>query len=99
MQFLGFIGSIISLIMLFAASAAPIPLYAHYADTLNLTKGDLSLTAVMYFIGTVTALIFCARISNYCGRKIAVYIVLFLGIIGCLSFIFINCTAFLMFAD
>lgn len=97
MQFLGFIGSIISLIMLFAASAAPIPLYAHYADTLNLTKGDLSLTAVMYFIGTVTALIFCARISNYCGRKIAVYIVLFLGIIGCLSFIFINCTAFLMF--
>ena len=92
MQFLGFIGSVISLIILFAASAAPIPLYANYTELLNLTKGQLSFTAVMYFIGTVIALIFLARISNFCGRKIAIYIVLFLGILGCLSFVFINST-------
>lgn len=95
MQFLGFIGSVISLIILFAASAAPIPLYANYTELLNLTKGQLSFTAVMYFIGTVIALIFLARISNFCGRKIAIYIVLFLGILGCLSFVFINSTEFL----
>lgn len=96
MQIWGFISSTISLIIIFAASAAPIPLYAHYADAMNLTKGQLSLTAVMYFVGTVIALVFLARISNYCGRKISIYIVLLLGIIGCLSFIFVNSIEFLL---
>ena len=95
-QSFGFFGSSLSLMVLFAASAAPIPLYAHYASMMGLTKGELSMTAVMYFIGTVIALVFCARISNYCGRKISIYLVLILGIMGCLSFIFINSTEFLL---
>ena len=96
MQIWGFISSTISLVIIFAASAAPIPLYAHYADAMNLTKGQLSLTAVMYFVSTVIALVFLARISNYYGRKISIYIVLLLGIIGCLSFIFVNSIEFLL---
>lgn len=85
---IGFIGASLSLFILFAASAAPIPLYEHFAQALNLTKGDLAMTSVMYFAGTIIALLFFARISNYWGRKKAIYLILILGILGCAAFIF-----------
>lgn len=94
---LGFIGSSLSLLILFAASAAPIPLYEHFAQNLNLTKGDLAMTSVMYFAGTIIALVFFARISNYIGRKKAIYLILVIGIVGCLAFIFANSEILIMF--
>lgn len=85
---IGFIGASLSLFILFASSAAPIPLYEHFAQTLNLSKGDLAMTSVLYFAGTIIALLFFARISNYWGRKKAIYLILVLGMLGCSAFIF-----------
>ena len=93
---LGFIGSSLSLLILFAASAAPIPLYEQFAQSLDLTKGDLAMTSVMYFAGTIIALVFFARISNYIGRKKAIYLTLVLGILGCVAFIFAHSEILIM---
>lgn len=48
---LGFIASIISLLMAFAGSATPIPLCDVYRRAEGLIYNDLSLTAVVYFTG------------------------------------------------
>ncbi len=85
---IGFLGASFSLLILFAVSAAAIPLYEYYAVSLNLSSGDLAMTSVMYFIGTIISLIFFARISNYWGRKRVIYMILCLSFIGCLLFIF-----------
>ncbi|MBM9614148.1 MFS transporter [Desulfobulbus rhabdoformis] len=69
MKYLGFISSSLSFIVLFAASATPIPLYDLYRRADGLSYSDLSLTAVVYFIGAITALLFMGRISNHLGRK------------------------------
>ncbi len=55
--------------MVFAASATPIPLYDIYRQADGLSYGDLALTAVVYFIGAITALLIFGRISNHLGRK------------------------------
>ncbi len=87
---IGFWGAVSSLLLLFAASAAAIPLYGEYARQFSLTTSDLALTSVYYFAGTVMALIVLARLSNHIGRKPAMYIVLLLGIAGCLLFMYIS---------
>jgi len=69
MKYLGFISSSLSFIVLFAASASPIQLYDLYRRADGLSYSDLSLTAVVYFIGAITALLFMGRISNHLGRK------------------------------
>ncbi len=71
---LGFLAGAISLIMAFAASATPIPLYDIYRRADGLTYGDLSLTAVVYFIGAITALLVFGRISNHLGRKPVIFL-------------------------
>jgi MFS family permease len=60
--------------MAFAASATPIPLYDIYRRVDGLTYSDLSLTAVVYFIGAITALLVLGRISNHLGRKPVVFL-------------------------
>lgn len=62
------------MVMMFAASATPIPLYDIYRRANGLTYNDLSLTAVVYFIGAITALLVLGRISNHVGRKPAVFL-------------------------
>lgn len=76
--------------MAFASSAAPIPLYDIYHRKNGVTYSDLSLTAVVYFIGAVTALLVFGRISNHLGRKISAFIVLFLSALSCLCLIYVN---------
>jgi MFS family permease len=66
---IGFIAATLSMLMAFAASATPIPLYDVYRRTEGLSYNDLSLTAVVYFIGAITALLFFGRISDHLGRK------------------------------
>lgn len=61
--------------MVFAASATPIPLYDIYRQSDGLTYNDLALTAVVYFIGAITALLIFGRISNHLGRKPVAYII------------------------
>lgn len=66
---IGFIAATLSMLMAFAASATPIPLYDVYRRAEGLTYSDLSLTAVVYFIGAISALLFFGRISDHLGRK------------------------------
>ncbi|MFL0196037.1 MFS transporter [Clostridium sp. WILCCON 0269] len=88
----GFIGATCSLAMVYAASSAPIPFYNTYRQTIGLTNGNLSMTAVAYFVGTVIALLMFARLSNYLGRRPVVLATLGLAAIGCLIFFFIHNT-------
>jgi len=72
---IGFFASTISFLMVFAASATPIPLYDIYRQEDGLTYNDLALTAVVYFIGAITALLIFGRISNHLGRKPVAFII------------------------
>ena len=87
---IGFIASIFVMIVIYAASSSPIPLYSTFQSNLGITKANLSLTAVAYFLGTVISLFFFGRISNYSGRRKTILVTIFTAILGCLSFIWIN---------
>lgn len=79
---IGFFAATFSFLMVFAASATPIPLYDIYRQDEGLTYNDLALTAVVYFIGAITALLIFGRISNYLGRKIVAFIIFGLSAIS-----------------
>ncbi|MCM2971405.1 hypothetical protein [Larsenimonas suaedae] len=68
-RWLGFWAASLSLMAVFAASATPIPLYALYQSAHGLSYADLSLTAVFYFVGAITALLVFGRVSNYVCLK------------------------------
>lgn len=89
-RIIGFIGATLSLAAIYAASSAPIPLYTTYRQILGLSNADLSLSSVLYFIGTVISLLFFARISNYIGRRPMVLSTLVLSAMGCLIFGLVN---------
>lgn len=79
-----FIAATLSFVAVFAASASPIPLYEIYHRTSGVTKSDLSLTAVAYFVAAVTALLVLGRLSNYLGRRVVSIVALVVTAIGCL---------------
>lgn len=85
-----FVGATASLLMAFAASATPIPLYDVYRRAEGLTYSDLSLTAVVYFVGAVSALLFFGRISNHLGRKPVTYIVFGLSAVASLILLHVD---------
>ena len=45
----GFIGGVLTLASVYAASSSPIPIFKIYAGNLALSHGFLSLTAAVYF--------------------------------------------------
>lgn len=77
-----FIFSSISLILIFAASASPIPTYGRLQEQYAISTETISLTAVCYFIGCIIALICLARLSNFLGRKRIAMTTVLLGIAG-----------------
>ena len=87
---LSFIAATLSMLMLCLASTAAIPFFATYQSLYNISNSILSLSTVLYFLGNVLSLIFLSRISNYLGRKPTLLLILFIGILGCGSFIFVN---------
>jgi len=78
------------MLITFAASATPIPLYDVYRRTEGLTYGDLSLTAVVYFIGAITALLVFGRISNHLGRKPVTFLAFGLAAAACIILLDVN---------
>ncbi len=80
----------LSLLLVFAASAAPIPLYDVYHRDFGVTYNALALTSVFYFVGAVSALIFLGRISNHLGRKPLALLVFSMAAISCLIFIYLH---------
>lgn len=85
-QLLGFTAASLSLTASFVAGGSPIPYYNLYAQQLGADNGLMSMVTVVYFCGTVLALLFLPRLTNYWGRKRAIYLTLALGIIACLLF-------------
>lgn len=83
---LGFIGAACSLAFVYAASAAPVPLYNTYRQTLGLNSSHLSLSAVAYFAGTLISLLIFARLSNYLGRRPVILATLATAAVGCFFF-------------
>jgi MFS family permease len=72
------------MVAVFAASAAPIPLYEIYRSSEGLSKADLSFTTVGYFVAAVTGLLLLGRLSNYLGRRIVSLVALAVTAAGCL---------------
>ena len=85
-RYISFSIASITLLMVFAASAAPIPLYNLYHRLYDVTYQQLALTSVVYFIGAVSALIFFGRLSNHIGRKPLALLVMTLAGSACLLF-------------
>ncbi|MDH2431398.1 MFS transporter [Pokkaliibacter sp. MBI-7] len=78
-----FIGASLSLLVVYAASATPIPLYGLYRAQDGLSYGDLSLSAVVYFVGAVTALLVLGRLSSHLGRRPLSLLALLLVVLAC----------------
>ena len=93
---IGFATATFSFAVIYMASAAPVPLFAIYRQTLDLTHSDLSYAAVAYFAGAVTALLMLARISDHFGRRIVIFINLLLAMFGCLIFLDLASSAMLL---
>ena len=87
---MGFFASTFSFLMVFAASATPIPLYDIYRQEDGLTYNDLALTAVVYFVGAITALLIFGRISNHMGRKPVAFLIFVLTAIATIILIDVN---------
>ncbi|MDW6001831.1 MFS transporter [Vibrio mangrovi] len=85
-----FLGSSLSLVIIFTASATPIPLYGTYRSVDGLTYGDLSLSAVVYFAGALISLLLFGRLSNFWGRKMVSMLSLLIAAIGCITLIFVH---------
>ena len=93
----GLVAGSIALVLIFAASAAPIPLYSQYCAMLGVPKSAFSIATVAYFVGTIGSLLVFARLSNFIGRKRAILIATAFSIAGCLSFALIANEALLYF--
>lgn len=73
-----------ALVVVFAASASPIPLFNLYRAEDGLTNADMALTVVAYFAGTILALLTLGRVANHIGRRSAALAVLLLLMAGAL---------------
>ncbi|MDA0138594.1 MFS transporter [Solirubrobacter deserti] len=80
----GFAGAAASLVVVFAASAAAIPLYEYYRRADGLTHADLAMTAVAYFLAVIVALLVFGRVSDHVGRRPAALVALALAAAGTL---------------
>lgn len=81
----GFGAAAVSLVAVFAASGAPIPLYERYRVADGLTTGDLSIAAVSYFVAVMIALVVFGRLSDHLGRRTVSLLAVALAAAGSLS--------------
>ncbi|MCP2132863.1 MFS transporter [Bradyrhizobium ottawaense] len=80
---LAFVSAVVSLVVSFAAAAAPIPLYNIYRAEDGFTNVGISIAVVAYAIGTIAALLGLGRLSNHLGRRLTAIISLSLVLLGC----------------
>ncbi|MEI2778460.1 MAG: MFS transporter [Tetrasphaera sp.] len=79
-----FVTAAASLVAVFAASSAPIPVFNIYRAEDGLTTADLSVSVVAYFGGTVVALLCLGRIANVVGSRPAALATLLVMLAACL---------------
>lgn len=87
---LGFATAAMSLVAVFAASGAPIPLYERYRAEAGLAAGDLSIAAVSYFIAVMIALVILGRLSDHLGRKTVSITAVLLATAGSLTLLHVS---------
>ena len=64
---LAFLSAVVSLVVSFAAAAAPIPLYNIYRAEDGFTNAGISMAVVAYAVGTIAALLVLGRMSKSSG--------------------------------
>ena len=82
---LAFLSAVVSLVVSFAAAAAPIPLYNIYRAEDGFTNAGISMAVVAYAVGTIAALLVLGRLSNHLGRRLTAIASLGLLLLGCLN--------------
>lgn len=88
-----FVAAALSLITVFAASGAPIPLYDRYRETESITTAGLALAAVSYFVAVLIALVVFGRLSNHLGRRPVALITVLLAGAGTASLLSVHSLA------
>lgn len=63
------VAATLTLVLAFAVSSSPVPLFTTYRRADGLTDGDFSLATVAYFAGTILALLVLGRLSTHLGRR------------------------------
>jgi MFS family permease len=81
---LAFLSAVVSLVVSFAAAAAPIPLYNTYRAEDGFTHFGISMAIVTYAVGTMAGLLVLGRLSNHLGRRLTAIASLGLLLLGCL---------------
>src|SRR5215469_9909112 len=81
---LAFLSAVVSLVVSFAAAAAPIPLYNIYRAEDGFTNFGISMAIVTYSVGTMAGLLVLGRLSNHLGRRLTAIASLGLLLLGCL---------------
>nr|WP_246401860.1 MFS transporter [Jiangella mangrovi] len=80
----------------FAASAAPIPLFNTYRAEDGFTNADISLAIVAYDLPTLAALLVLGQLSNHLGRRPTSIASLGLLLLGCLLLLNVHDTGALL---
>src|SRR3954466_7365712 len=81
---LAFLSAVVSLVVSFAAAAAPIPLYNIYRAEEGFTNFGISMAIVTYSVGAMAGLLVLGRLSNHLGRRLTAISSLGLLLLGCL---------------
>ena len=84
---LAFVAATCSLVLVFAGSGTPIPLFNLYRAEDGITNADLAIVSVAYFIAAATSLLVLGRLSNHLGRKPVALAGLILAALACLILI------------
>ena len=66
---LAFLSAAVSLVVSFAAAAAPMPLCNIYRAEDGFTNAGISMAVVAYAVGTIAALLVLGRLSNHLGAN------------------------------
>ncbi|MBB5790289.1 MFS transporter [Jiangella mangrovi] len=93
---LAFLSAVVSLAAVFAASAAPIPLFNTYRAEDGFTNADISLAIVAYDLPTLAALLVLGQLSNHLGRRPTSIASLGLLLLGCLLLLNVHDTGALL---
>jgi MFS family permease len=81
---LAFLSAVVSLVVSFAAAAAPIALYNIYRAEDGFTNFGISMAIVTYSVGTMAGLLVLGRLSDHLGRRLTAIASLGLLLLGCL---------------
>ena len=94
----GFFIAALAYFVIFAASAAPIPLYSEYKLSIGLTDADISVAMATYLLGVLGILFFAGRISDALGRRTTTALACVLSAGGCVLFILVSSVPMLFVA-